>query len=174
MRLRTFDDGGDIVHDGRLATDIKDRFADGRFAPSPQMKIIPKFDLDVRIMFEMLWLHTAISQFRNRGRVPDPPVSSPPREMHRRPEVLGALLGHSWGTPGALLGHSWGTFGGVRPGCDQSPAQLEKRIAKAVEDDFELVAVQIDAFAAQGNRLYCPPLKLKFQSLNIRLVLRNE
>ena len=24
------------------------------------------------------------------------------------------------------------------------------------------------------GRLYCPPLKVKFQSLNIRLVLRNE
>ena len=33
MRLRTFDGGGDTVHDGRLATDIKDRFADSGVPP---------------------------------------------------------------------------------------------------------------------------------------------
>ena len=33
MRVRTFDGGGDTVHDGRLATDIKDRFADSGVQP---------------------------------------------------------------------------------------------------------------------------------------------
>ena len=40
--------------------------------------------------------------FLNRGRVPNKPASLPPKETHRRPEVLGAPLGHPWALLGTL------------------------------------------------------------------------